>query len=294
MQGHRVMRGLLWDFKAGFQSLWDDIGGKTDKIVWTLIQIAAVLIAAALAVNLLRRFIRRLLRRRKRGPSSVIAKKADTIETVASSAAKYIVWFLAASAILEILNLSSAAGSLLATAGIGGIAVAFGAQSRVKDVATGFFILMEGQFAVGEYVEIDGEKGTVEAITIRTTRIRRFTGETTTIPNGSILKVTNYSRGDHLAVIDIVLPYGADIEKAGAIMRDTGLEYMKNHDNILEEPHVLGVEALGETGVTLRMILRVKPLTHWEAERALRRAVREALDVAGIPQPYPRRVVTSG
>lgn len=285
-----------------FTNIWTSVtdflgnlGSKADEILMALLKIGAVLIFAWLAVGLLRRFIRRLLKRRKsKNPMSLMAKKADTIETVASSVAKYVTWFLAAAAILGIVGLTSAVGSLLATAGIGGIAIAFGAQSLVKDLTTGFFILMEDQFAVGEYIELEGVKGTVEAITIRTTRIRRFTGETTTIPNGIITKVTNYSRGDHLAVVDIAVSYETNIEKVCAIMLDTGLEYMKNHDNILEEPHVLGVEKLGDSDMTLRMIVRVTPLTHWETERALRRGIREALDNAGIMQPYPRRVMING
>jgi small conductance mechanosensitive channel len=282
-----------------FSDMWTSIsdfvsglGSQADEILAALVKIAAVLIAAWLAIGLTRRFIRRLMRRRKtKSPASVMARKADTIETVAGSIAKYVVWFLAIAAILGILGLTSVVGSLLATAGIGGIAIAFGAQSLVKDVTTGFFILMEDQFAVGEYVEIGSEKGTVDAITIRTTRIRRFTGEVTTIPNGNITQVTNYSRGDHLAVVDMTVSYDADIEKACAVMRRAGLNYMKGHDNILEEPHVLGVEALGEAGVTLRLIVRVKPLTHWETERELKKRLREALDDAGLKPPYPRRIL---
>ena len=154
-------------------------------------------------------------------------------------------------------------------------------------------MLLENQYAVGEYIEVDGEKGTVEAITIRTTRIQRFSGETTTIPNGSITKVTNYSRGDHLAVLDISISYETDIEKASLIMRNTGLEYMSKHDNILEEPHVLGLISLGESDMVLRMIIRAKPLTHWEAERDLRRAIKEEFDKQGVKIPYPHRVVMS-
>lgn len=286
------MSRFFEDIWASITEFFSDLGGKANEILMALLKVAAVLFFAWLAVKLLRRFIRRVLKRRKnKSPMSIMARKADTIETVAGSVAKYVVWFLAAAAILGVLGLTSAVGSLVATAGIGGIAIAFGAQSLVKDITTGFFILMEDQFAVGEYIEIDEEKGTVESITIRTTRIRRFTGEITTIPNGSITKVTNYSRGDHLAVVDIPVAYDTDIEKVSAIMRDTGLEYMKNHDNILEEPHVLGVEELGDSDMTVRMIVRVKPLTHWETQRALRRSVREALDSAGVPQPYPRRIV---
>jgi small conductance mechanosensitive channel len=225
---------------------------------------------------------------------SAMAKKSETIESVAGSAAKYLVYFFAAMAILGVLGLGTTVSSLLATAGIGGIAIAFGAQNLVRDVVSGMFLLLENQYAVGEYIEVDGETGTVEAITIRTTRIQRFTGETTTIPNGSITKVTNYSRGDHLAIVDMSISYESDIEKAGALMHAQGLAYMQNHDNILEEPHVLGVTELSGSSIVLRMIIRVKPLTHWETERALRQLIKDAFGKNGIEIPYPHLVVKNG
>jgi len=149
-------------------------------------------------------------------------------------------------------------------------------------VVSGMFMLFENQYSVGEYVEVDGETGTVEAITVRTTSIRRFTGEVMTIPNGSISKITNYSRSDLLAVVDIPLIYGTDIEKASLIMRRAGLEYMEKHDNILEEPHVLGIIELGDLKLVLRMVARVKPLTHWETERELRRVIATEFQAQGV------------
>ena len=153
------------------------------------------------------------------------------------------------------------------------------------------FLLFENEYAVGDYIEADGEKGTVEAITLRTTRIRRFSGETATIPNGSIAKVINYSKGDLLAVIDIGVAYDADIERASQIMQSMGLEYMESHDNILEEPHVLGIIELEESSIVLRMIMRVKPLTQWETERALRRMIIEEFSRSHIEIPFPHRVI---
>ena len=285
-----------------FSNIWDSIstffaglGDNADQILVAVIKIIAILIVAKLVIVIVRRIIRRMLRRsKKRKPMSAMAKKSETIESVAGSFAKYLVWFLAAMAILDTLDLGSTVGSLLATAGIGGIAIAFGAQNLVRDVVSGMFLLLENQYAVGEYVEIDGEKGTVEAITVRTTRINRFSGETTTIPNGNITKVTNYSRGDHLAIIDMSISYDADIEKAGALMEAAGLAYMQSHDNILEQPHVLGVTELGDSDVVLRMIMRVKPLTHWETERALRQAIKQSFDENGVEIPYPHVVVKNG
>jgi small conductance mechanosensitive channel len=205
-----------------------------------------------------------------------------------------VVYFIAFMGILGVLGLGTAVASLLAAAGIGGIVIAFGAQSLVKDVFSGLFLLFEGQYAVGDYIEVDGEKGTVSAITLRTTSFKRFTGETVTIPNGSINKLVNYSVGDNLAVLDIPVSYNTDIEKASAIMQSKGLEFMASHDNILEEPHVLGIIELEESSIVLRMIIRVQPLTHWETERALRRMIVEEFARNHVEIPFPHRVVING
>ncbi|MDD5018278.1 MAG: mechanosensitive ion channel, partial [Eubacteriales bacterium] len=254
----------IWTSITGF---FQDLGSHADIIIIAVLKIIGIIILAKLVIVILRRVIKRVLKRRKqKKPLSAMAKKAQTIESVSRSVAKYIVYFFAAMAILGTLGLGTTVTSLLATAGIGGIAIAFGAQSLVKDLVSGLFLLIENQYAVGEYIEVDGEKGTVEAITIRTTRIARFTGEITTIPNGSITKVTNYSRGDHLAIVDMSISYESDIEKASMIMQNMGLAYMESHDNILEEPHVLGIIEFGESSVVIRMIMRVAVLTHWETE----------------------------
>ena len=289
------MQSFFQNIWTSISSFFAELGSSADQILIGLIKIIAILIVAKLLIITVRHIIRRMLRRRKKNkPMSAMAKKSDTIESVAGSVAKYLVWFLAAVAILDTLGLGSTVGSLLATAGIGGIAVAFGAQNLVRDVVSGMFILIEDQYAVGEYVEIGDETGTVDAITVRTTRITRFSGETTTIPNGSITKVTNYSRGDHLAIVDMSISYDDDIEKASALMEETGLAYMQNHDNILEQPHVLGVMELGDSDVVLRMIMRVKPLTHWETERALRQAIKLKFDENDVDIPYPHIVVKNG
>lgn len=285
-----------------FSNIWTSItkfftelGSDADDILLSIIKIILIIVVAKLLIVVLRRVIKRVMQRSKtRKPQSQMAKKAETIESVSHSIAKYLIYFFAAMSILGELGLGTTVNSLLATAGIGGVAIAFGAQDLVKDVVSGFFLLFENQFSVGEYIEVDGEKGTVEAITIRTTKINRFSGETTTIPNGTITKVTNYSRGDHLAIVDMSVSYETDIEKASMIMRDMGLAYMQNHDNILEEPHVLGVINLGESEVVIRMIIRVQPLTHWETERALRRSIKEEFDKQGVDIPYPHRVVING
>ncbi len=279
---------------SSVKQFWDDLGARSGDILFAIIKIALIILAAYIVIVVLRRLSRRILKARAaRKPGSAAARKAETVRSVVESVIKYAVYFIAFMSILGVLGLGTAVASLLAAAGIGGIVVAFGAQSLVKDVFSGLFLLFEGQYAVGDYIEVDGEKGTVTAITLRTTSLRRFTGEVVTIPNGNISKLVNYSTSDSVAVIDISVAYGTDIEKACSIMRSVGLEYMASHDNILEEPHVLGIIELGESSMVLRMIVRVKPLTHWETERALRRRIVEEFARSHVEIPFPHRVVIS-
>jgi small conductance mechanosensitive channel len=277
---------------TGASKFFGEFGKDADVILASLLKIIVVLVLAKISIAVLRRIIRKVLTSSKnKKPLSPMARKTETIQSIATSVSKYIIYFFAITSILAILGLGATVSSMLATAGIGGIAIAFGAQSLVKDVVSGMFMLFENQFSVGEYVELDGEKGTVDAVAIRTTSIKKFTGEIATIPNGTIKKVTNYSRSDLLAIVDMPITYDTDIGTAGEIMLAAGLDYMEKHDNILEEPHVLGIIELGDSNVVLRMITRVKPLTHWETERSLRRMIKERFEQRGIGAPYPRRVV---
>ena len=286
------MGGFFTNIWSSITDYFKTFGSNADQILLGFIKIVLVIVAAKILTVLFRRFLRRALKKTKeKKPDSQMARKADTVESVSKSVSKVIIYFIAAMAILSILGLGTTVASLLATAGIGGIAIAFGAQALVKDVVSGFFMLFEDEYSVGEYIDVDGEKGTVESISIRTTTIKKFTGELTTIPNGSINKVTNFSRGDHVAVISMSVAYDSDMEKVNAIMQAVGERYQKEHDNVVEEPHVLGVCELNDSDMVVKMIMRVKPLTHWLTEREVMQQIKEEFDKKGIEIPYPHRVV---
>lgn len=282
----------IWKSLAGF---FENIGQYADDVLIALIKIAGIIALARIIVALTRRVSRRIVKARvHRKPHSAVAQKAETIQTVTDSVLKYAIYFFALMGILGVLGLGAAVSSMLAAAGIGGIVIALGAQSLVKDIMSGMFMLFENQLTVGEFIRIGDHEGTVNAVTLRTTTIIRFTGEAVTIPNGSIDTIINYSRGGHLALIDMPVTFETDIEKASALMLRAGADYKAAHDNILEEPRVLGIIELGESGMVLRMVMRVLPLTHWETERALRRMIIEAFDKNGVAVPYPHRVVING
>lgn len=295
MKGFSELESFFSNIIKSITDFFNNIGDYADDVLIGTLKIIGIIVIARIVIALTKRVTRRIVKSRiSRKPQSTFARKGETIQTVTESIAKYTIYFIAVMGILGVLGLDSAVGPMLAAAGIGGIVIALGAQSLVKDIMSGMFMLFENQLMVGEYVKIGEHEGTVDAVTLRTTTIIKFTGEAVTIPNGSIDTVINYSRGGHLAIIDMPVTYETDIEKAGEIMRDAGLDYMASHDNILEEPRVLGIIEFGESQMVLRMVIRVKALSHWETERDLRGAIKESFDKNGVAVPYPHRVVISG
>lgn len=216
-------------------------------------------------------------------------KKSNTLSGLMKSIIRYTIYIIMAISILNVLNIPTE--SILAAAGLGGLAVGFGAQNLVKDVISGFFILFEDQYAVGDYVTIGNATGDVEDMGLRITKIRAFNGDLHIIPNGEIKTVINHSRGNSLAIIDIGVAYEADINKAIKILKELGEKYYeKNRDKVVELPSVLGITGFGDSDVKLRMTIRTLPLKHWSVEREIRKEIKEAFDRENIEIPYPRRV----
>ena len=221
---------------------------------------------------------------------SLIGKKrAKTLGVLLLSILRYLVFFIAGIMVLQTCGVQT--GSILASAGIAGLAVGFGAQNLVKDIISGFFILFEDQFSVGEYVTVAGITGTVEELGIRSTTIREWTGHLYTIPNGEIVQVKNFERGPILAVVTISIAYEADIDRAIEVIKEHLGKLFHEQDCILEMPTVLGVEALSEFSVDLLVTAKCNAGTHWAVEREMRKRIKEALDLEGVPIPFPARTM---
>lgn len=219
-------------------------------------------------------------------------KKSTTLSGILKSVVKYMVYTIVALSALNAMNIPTA--PLLATAGLGGLAIGFGAQSLVKDVFTGFFILFEDQYGVGDYITIGSMTGTVEDMGLRITKLRAFTGDLHIIPNGEIKMVTNHSRGSSLAVIDVGVDYGTDIDRAIVVLRETAEDYYrKNPEKMTKIPEVLGIVKFNESEAVIRTIAETMSLKHWEVERGLRKHILEAFKANKIEVPYPRRVIVS-
>lgn len=252
------------------------------------LKILAILFLACVVYKIGKVLIDRFFNAQIQVKIGVDTRKINTLRALSHSILRYIVYFVTG---LTVLGQFVDTTSILATAGIGGLAIGFGAQSLVKDVISGFFILFEDQYAVGDFVTIGDTTGTVEEIGLRITKIRGFKGDLTIIPNGQIQKVVNYTRGNVLAVVDIGVPYETDIDKAIKVIEDVAKRYAQENENIVEQPQVLGVMDMGDSQITIRAVARTLPLKHWEVERELKKRIKEAFDENGIGIPYPRRVI---
>ena len=272
---------------ASVMDVWQELGAKISAwwasldllaIAGDIACIILVVVAARVLCGIIKRIVARLV---GRGKSAKDPRKVKTLQTLFTSVARYTVWFFAIATILGILGLGATLSSLLATAGIGGLALGLGAQSLLKDVITGFFMLFDDQFAVGDMITIDDTTGTVESLSLRTTTLRLFSGEMVIIPNGRIGKVSNQSRGTSLAIVDCQVVNPAEVERALVVMEQVARAF-DGHEALLEPPVVLGVTLLSDVQVQLRMVARTKALEHWSVERAIRLKLIEEMEKAHI------------
>jgi len=219
-------------------------------------------------------------------------RRMNTLSEILKKVVKYVLVFIGIAVSLDLFNINTT--SIIATAGIGGLAIGFGAQSLVKDVITGFFILLEDQYAVGDYVKIGGLEGIVEELGVRVTKLRDFTGELHIIPNSNIQIVTNRTRGAMRALVKISIAYEEDIERAIKVLEKVSEDLAKSNENIVEGPTVLGVTDFGGSDVVLTVVAKTKPMEQWAVERAMRKAIKEAFNREDIEIPYSKIVVVDG
>ncbi|SDE67083.1 small conductance mechanosensitive channel [Bhargavaea beijingensis] len=264
------------------EELWLSVGLLALKIL-------LIITIAGLVVRIGKAIIRRVFSVRLRRPLS--ERRERTLLKLLENVISYVVYFAAILAVLSAFHIDVA--GMIAAAGVLGLAVGFGAQSLVKDVITGFFIIFEDQFSVGDYVRIGEAEGTVEEIGLRTTKIKVFTGELHIIPNGNIQEVINSSIYNSLAVIDVSVSYETNIPKAEALIREFlhSLIDDENYADLLAPPELLGVQSLGAHDVIMRITAETAPMMHFAVARKLRKDLKEFLELNEIEIPYPKMVM---
>ena len=216
--------------------------------------------------------------------------RASSISSVVASTVSVAIWVVATLLVLGELGVDLA--PLLAGAGIAGIAIGFGTQNLVKDCVSGLFMLIEDQYGIGDVVDLDMATGSVERITLRTTVLRSQDGTVWHVPNGEIRRVGNRSKLWSVAVLDVVVAYDADLQATREVVQGSADAVCESEDfvgDVLEAPYLLGVESVSPDGVAIRLVVKTSPGAQFRMQRALREAIKVALDQSGIDVlPTPR------
>jgi moderate conductance mechanosensitive channel len=264
------------------EELWINIGLGFIKIIMIFVLSTVFLRIAKLALH-------NVFKVRQKTSLRISERREATLLRLLDNVLTYVVYFVAIIMILDTLGIPVT--TILAGAGIVGLAVGFGAQSLVKDIITGFFIIFEDQFSVGDYIRIGNFEGYVEEIGLRTTRIKSWTGEVHILPNGSINQVTNFSLNNSVAVVDVSIAYEGDIEKAENVIRELLEELPAKYEDMVAAPQLLGIQNFAASDIVMRIICETKPMRHWFIARALRKEIKLRLDEHGIEIPFPRLVL---
>jgi moderate conductance mechanosensitive channel len=219
-------------------------------------------------------------------------RRAKTLAQIFKLVVKVLV--IAFGSISIIKELGFDIGPVLAGAGIIGLAIGFGSQSLVKDIVSGFFLIMENQIRVGDVVRIADISGTVEKITLRIVVLRDMEAVVHVIPNGEIKTLSNLTYGWSRAVINVGVAYKENIDDVMALLKEIGCQMAldeKYKGKILEDPTILGVDSLGESSVNVKVLFKTMPLTQWDVAREFRRRIKNEFDHRGIEFPYPQRTI---
>lgn len=263
------------------------------------VRIAVIVVLAFLAYRVVRLATGRLQRDIDEEDPFDKRRREQRLRTVASLLNSIAAALIVGLALLMMLSTFIEIGPLLATAGVAGLAISFGAQSLVKDLLTGIFLMAEEQFGIGDVISVKdkGVTGLVERISLRTTVLRDVEGTVHVIPNGEITMVSNLTKGWSKAVLDIGVAYREDVDRVLDVLREECDALWQDEDwseIILEEPEVPGVQALADSSVVLRVIFKTLPLKQWDVAREYRRRIKRRFDDEGIEIPFPHRTIYLG
>ncbi len=288
------------------------LAAASDWVIAKPLQILLLLLVALLARWLVHRLIDRVVKRAASGlptpvlkhkpaaeqqhVASVVAgrrvQRAETMGSLLKSIASVVI--LTIFAITVIAELGFAVGPLIASAGIVGIALGFGAQSLVSDFLSGIFMIFEDQYGVGDVVDLGEAIGTVEAVGLRVTRLRDVNGTVWYVRNGEILRVGNQSQNWARTVLDVPVGYTEDLTRVKHVLQDVADSMWEDEEfrgQIIEKPEVWGVQDLGPDAVIVRVTMKTAPLEQWAVAREMRQRVKARFDYEGIEIPLPQRVV---
>jgi len=253
------------------------------------LKVLMIIVVSGIVVRIAKMLIRKTFSVRIKGPLKYNERRQQTMSKLLENVVTYAVYFMAIIAVLSAFTIDIT--GLIAGAGVLGLAVGFGAQNLVKDVITGFFIIFEDQFSVGDYVRIGQAEGTVEEIGLRTTKVKGFTGELFIFPNGNVTDVVNFSIHNSIAVVDGNISYESDIARVERLIQEFLVDLPERYEQIIKPPELLGVQNITTTEIIMRITAETLPMQHFAVSRGIRRDLKEYLDQKGVEIPYPRMVM---
>ncbi|MFD2615274.1 mechanosensitive ion channel family protein [Paenibacillus gansuensis] len=243
---------------------------------WVVLKIVIIIILGRVLVNIAFKILDQAMKEREHTRLKIDTRRTHTIVKLVKNIVSSTVYFIIILLVLSEIGINLA--PLLAGAGVLGLAIGFGAQTLVKDIITGFFIIFEDQFAVGDTIQTGTYKGTVEVIGLRTTRLKSWTGEVHFIPNGSIVQVTNYSLNNSIAVVDITIPNDIHVDSAIEAIKETVAKEFEKSEDMVRQPEVLGIQSVGTAEVVVRITAECRTNTHMAVSRLLNAEIKRAMD----------------
>ena len=279
--------------RTSFGRLSESLLGTAWHFLKNAYMVPIYILIAWLVLLATRRITRRVVKvAQEEGDDRDEVQRVETLAAVTRGAIRLVVYIATALLCLEAVGVDT--GPILGGAAIFGLAISFGSQSLVKDFVTGFFILLENQYAVGDFVEINGKSGTVEKITMRRTVLRDSTGQVINVPNGAISNVGNMTQGWSRVVSHIGVAYGTDLNRVEQVVNKLGDEmFAEAHwqERLEEPPRYVGLTKFADSAITVRVMFKTKIFEQWAAERAFNRRIKDAFEAEGIEMPFPQRDV---
>ncbi len=263
--------------------------------VRTLVYLLLIPVLAWVIVRVVNRFARRIEERVVDGMARDrlnYHERMKTLSSVTRRTVSVVVWIIAGLYLLYAIG--TPVSTILASAGVLGLAFAFGAQSLIRDFFQGFFILLENQYTIGDWVEIGSISGTVERLTLRVTVLRDMEGTLHFSPNGAVTSVSNMTHGWSQVKMEIGVGYSEDIERVSQVILDAATKLCQSpewKDKVLADPVVPGLQSFGDSSLNIRLIVKTQPGVQWGLARALRKRIKERFDQEGIEIPFPQRVI---
>jgi len=286
--------------------VWDITGNETaaegsDIFIGLPLALLGLFLLGLIIRWVLHKVVDRLMRRAEAGvlpdrvSAAVSARRAQRAMTIGSVLKSVItIVLIAVFGTMMLSEIGVNIAPIIASAGIIGIALGFGAQSLVRDFLSGIFMIFEDQYGVGDVVDVGEATGTIEAVTLRVTRLRDLSGTVWYVPNGEILRVGNMSQNWARAVVDVSVGYAEDLARVKRVLAEVAHDLWDDEDftaAIIEEPEVTGVETFTADAVSIRVLIKTRPLEQWAVAREMRQRIKARFDHEGIEIPFPQRVV---